>query len=152
MTDYIVVQRSQAIAAPAATISALIADFHKWVGWSPWEEIDPDLTRTYSGPESGVGTKYEWSGNKKAGAGSMEITAVSDAKIDLDLTFTRPFKSQSLTKFSLASEGDSTVVAWQVLTPKSFMLTILGPFIKLEKNVGGDLEKGLAKLKALAEG
>lgn len=32
--------------APAATILALLTDFHEWTRWSPWEDIDPDMQRS----------------------------------------------------------------------------------------------------------
>ncbi len=68
------VERSTVVAAPADQIFPLLVDFHEWPRWSPWEDIDPDMQRTYGGAESGVGATYAWSGNRKAGAGSMEIT------------------------------------------------------------------------------
>ena len=47
-------------------------------------------------------------------------------------------------------EGGTTVV-WQVLTPKSLATRIFGIFMNFDKMVGGDLERGLAKLKTVAE-
>src|SRR4051794_33134823 len=70
--------RSTSIQAPVGTLHALVDDFHEWVAWSPWEGVDPDLQRTYTGPERGVGAAYAWTGNRKAGQGSMEITGVTD--------------------------------------------------------------------------
>ena len=55
-----------------------IVDFRRWPAWSPWEDVDPDLRRTYSGPDSGVGAAYAWEGNRKAGKGRMEIVDVAD--------------------------------------------------------------------------
>ncbi len=151
MTDYIVVERRIAIDAPSEQIARLIVDFHEWTDWSPWEGIDPDMERTYSGPDSGVGASYSWSGNRKAGAGNMLIESVDDSTIDLALTFTRPFKSDSRTCFDLVPDGAGTAVVWQVLTPKTLMLRVMSVFMSLEKTVGPDLEKGLAQLKAVAE-
>jgi hypothetical protein len=68
------VERSITVNAPSPRVHGLVDDFHNWVLWSPWEDVDPDLRRTYKGPGSGVGARYEWSGNRKAGAGSMDIT------------------------------------------------------------------------------
>ena len=62
------------IAAPPEKVFAAIVDFHEWPHWSPWEDLDPDLERTYTGAASGVGAVYEWEGNRKAGEGRMEIT------------------------------------------------------------------------------
>jgi len=38
---------------------AEIVDFHRWTAWSPWEDLDPDLQRSYSGPDAGTGSVYE---------------------------------------------------------------------------------------------
>ena len=63
------VQRATSIKAPPEKVFALINDFHNWGQWSPWEKLDPALNRTYSGPASGKGAVYEWTGNSKVGAG-----------------------------------------------------------------------------------
>lgn len=152
MTDYMVIERRRTIAAPVSRITPLIIDFHGWSDWSPWEGIDPDMQREYTGPESGVGTHYEWSGNKKAGAGNMEITAVRPDAIELDLNFTRPFKSQGKTNFEFSADGNETTVTWQVHSPKTFMTRVVGIFMNFDKSVGGDLDRGLDKLKAEVEG
>jgi hypothetical protein len=47
------VTRSTTIEAPSAVVHDLIADFHEWPRWSPWEDLDPDLERTFSGAERG---------------------------------------------------------------------------------------------------
>lgn len=151
MTNYIVVERKLTINASTEQLQSWVIDFHKWVDWSPWEDIDPELKRTYSGPDAGVGASYDWSGNRKAGAGNMTIRSISGTAIDIDLTFTKPFKSQSKTHFDFQPNGTGTTVLWQVLTPKTSMLKIMSIFMKLDKTVGPDLEKGLAKLKSVTE-
>jgi hypothetical protein len=151
MTDYLVIERQTTIASEPSQIAAHIVDFHEWADWSPWEDIDPDLARTYSGPASGVGATYEWSGNRKAGAGRMEIQAITASEIDIALDFTRPFKSKSKAHFTLSPDGDRSVVKWQIHTPKTIMTKIAGVFMNMDKAVGADLEKGLAKLKATVE-
>jgi uncharacterized protein YndB with AHSA1/START domain len=69
------VTRDTTVDAPPQEVYELLADFRQWRRWSPWEDIDPQLWRSYSGADSGVGAVYEWSGNRKAGAGRMEIIA-----------------------------------------------------------------------------
>jgi hypothetical protein len=151
MTDYIVVERNLRIMAPVTEIQGWVTDFHKWVDWSPWEGIDPDLQRSYEGPTEGVGARYEWSGNRKAGAGHMRIEAIREDEIDIDLTFTKPFKSDSKTQFRFSADGDQTDVSWSVLTPRTLLLRVMSVFMKLDKTVGPDLESGLARLKAVSE-
>ena len=46
--DFQVVRRTT-IAAPPAVVFAQLNDFRKWQAWSPWEKMDPNLQRTYSG-------------------------------------------------------------------------------------------------------
>ena len=52
------VTRTATIAAPPERLRALINDFHEWTAWSPWEDVDPAMERTYSGAEHGVGAHY----------------------------------------------------------------------------------------------
>ena len=145
--------RSIVIQAPAQRIYPHVADFRKWRAWSPWEELDPDLKRAYEGPESGKGAVYRWDGNKQAGAGRMEITeAASPTRVVIALDFTRPFEAHNTTEFDLASRGDATEVTWAMHGPQPFMFRVMSVFMSMDKLVGKDFEKGLARLKAVAEG
>src|SRR6202045_5117035 len=67
------VERAIGIKAPAERIFPLINDFHQWVSWSPYENKDPAMKRSYSGAESGRGAVYAWDGDKNVGSGRMEI-------------------------------------------------------------------------------
>lgn len=145
------VERQQRVEAPAAAVLERIVDFRRWPGWSPWEDIDPELRRTYSGPDSGVGAAYEWEGNRKAGKGRMEIVDVADDAVTIDVQFARPFKSRSSSAFRLRPDGDATVVTWTMTGPKTFMTKVMGVFTSMDKLIGPDFEKGLARLKADAE-
>lgn len=152
MADNYVVERSKAIQAPAEAVYAEIVDFHRWTAWSPWEDIDPNLQRTYSGPDAGAGARYAWSGNRKAGEGSMEITeAVDNARVVIDLRFIKPFKSHSTTTFHLNPDGESTRVTWTVTGPMTLMTRIMGVFKSMDKLIGPDFEKGLRRLKSVVE-
>src|ERR1700758_3085197 len=71
--DRFSVQRSATVNAPADKVFPLIADFHEWRKWSPWEDRDPDLKRNYGGAELGKGAIYAWEGKKNVGSGRMEI-------------------------------------------------------------------------------
>src|SRR5213082_2487324 len=71
------VQRATTVKAPPERIFPLINDFHQWGTWSPWEDKDPAMKRTYSGAGSGKGAVYAWDGSKNVGTGRMEILEVS---------------------------------------------------------------------------
>jgi hypothetical protein len=147
-----VVERSTLISATPERIFPLLQDFHRWVDWSPWEGIDPNLQRTYTGPQSGVGASYAWVGSRKVGSGRMEIVAADpNDSLDIALAFLKPFKAENHTRFGLQWSGSSTTVTWTMSGKKTLMSKIMGIFMSMDKLIGKDFEKGLAQLKSLAE-
>jgi uncharacterized protein YndB with AHSA1/START domain len=136
------------IAAPPERVHALIADFREWQKWSPWEGLDPDLEREYDG--HGVGQRYHWSGNKKAGEGEMRMTGLAPERIDIDLEFVKPFKAQNKIDFVITPEGEGTRVAWSMSGRRNVVLAAAGKLF-FDKAIGEDFERGLASLKAEAE-
>ena len=71
------VERSLAVKAPADAIYPHVADFHFWMSWSPYEDRDPGMKRTFGRTASGKGATYAWDGNNNVGAGHMEILEAS---------------------------------------------------------------------------
>ena len=154
MAKTLTVERSATINAPPERVYALIEDLRQWERWSPWEELDPDMQHTYSGAERGVGAVHEWKGNKKAGEGRMRITeAESPRHLGLALTFIKPFKSENTTSFDLTDVGGSnaTNVKWSMQSPQNWMMRVMDVFMNMDKRIGNDFEKGLAKLSTLAQ-
>ncbi|HEY2509614.1 MAG TPA: SRPBCC family protein [Polyangiaceae bacterium] len=141
--------RSVVVAAQPEALHALVDDFHAWVKWSPWEGLDPDLARTYSGAEKGVGAHYAWAG-KKSGEGSMAITGATPQRIDIDLNFVKPFKANNKAVFRFDPEGKATRVSWTMSGNRNVLLAVMGKLF-FDGMIGKDFDKGLAKLKALAE-
>ena len=151
-TDTYVVQRSTTIDAAPERVYAEIADFHRWTAWSPWEELDPELERTYSGAEAGTGAIYSWSGNRKAGQGRMEILeATEPSTVRIDLQFLKPWRARNDTVFAITPAGSGSHVTWTMTGEKTFMTKVMGLFTSMDKMVGPDFEKGLARLKARTE-
>ena len=147
------VVRNGIIAAPPSSVYPHIANFKNWQAWSPWEGIDPNLQRTYRGPEEGVGAKYEWAGNRKVGSGSMEITsAVPNVAVDMDLEFLKPFRASNKTCIELLPDTDgNTHISWSMTGKKTLMIKIMGIFKSMDSLVGKDFEKGIAQLKSVVE-
>jgi hypothetical protein len=146
------IQRTGVIDAPPERIHPLLDDLRRWAEWSPWEKLDPEMKRTFSGAASGRGAAYAWDGNKKAGAGRMEITGSSPERVTIQLDFTRPFEAHNITTFTLQPRGGRTEVVWSMDGPQPFMNKVMCVFIDMDKLIGKDFEAGLASLKALAEG
>src|SRR5262245_48267302 len=95
------VTRGATIAAPAAAAFAQVNDFHKWMNWSPWEGIDPNLKRTYDGAPAGVGATYHWVGNKQVGEGRMTVMESKPAElIRIKLEFIAPFAATNQADFA----------------------------------------------------
>jgi hypothetical protein len=82
------VARSIAIDAAPEHAFALVNDFHEWPVWSPYEKLDPGMTKTFEGPRSGTGAVYTYSGNQKVGAGRITLlNSVAPTSISLRLEF-----------------------------------------------------------------
>jgi hypothetical protein len=150
--DDFVISRSTTIKAKPEVIFSLINDFHEWEKWSPYEALDADLKKTFSGSKKGVGAIYEYDG-KKAGAGKMEITKTSEPnEIVSNLTIIRPMQADNIAKFTLEQKDDSTIVTWSLSGHNKLVNKIADLILNIDKLVGKDFEKGLADLKRVVEG
>lgn len=146
------VERTTRIQAPPEKVYALIEDFHLWPQWSPFEKLDPDMKRTFSGAAKGQGAVYAWAGNGKAGEGRMEITEVTPAtRLTIALDFLKPFKANNTAEFTLLPRDGGTEVTWAMYGPTPFVAKIMHLFFSMDSMVGKDFEAGLANLKRLSE-
>jgi hypothetical protein len=146
------VERRLAVKAPAGALYPLIANFHLWQTWSPYETRDPAMKRSFGGAEQGQGATYAWDGNNNVGAGRMEILeAAEPAKVRIKLDFERPFEGHNTAEFTMAPQGDATLVTWAMYGPAPFMSRLMQVFINMDTMIGKDFETGLANLKKLTE-
>ena len=146
------VQRALSIKAPADRIFPLVNDFHQWKTWSPYENKDPAMKRTYGGADSGKGAVYAWDGNKNVGSGRMEILEASaPSKIVIKLDFFTPFEGHNTAEFTMLPQDDGTLVNWVMHGPANFMSKLIQVFMNLDNMIGKDFETGLANLKTLTE-
>jgi uncharacterized protein YndB with AHSA1/START domain len=150
--DTLRVQRAASIKAPPEKIYPLISDFHQWRAWSPYEDRDPNLQRSYSGAASGRGAVYEWNGNKNVGSGRMEILDAPPAqKVVIKLDFLKPFEAHNTAEFTLLPQGDTTTVTWLMHGPAPFMSKVMQVFMNMDNMIGKDFAAGLANLKRVTE-
>jgi uncharacterized protein YndB with AHSA1/START domain len=153
--DTFLVSRSAIMAAPAEKIFPMINDLHAQSAWSPFEK-DPDMKRAHSGAPAGPGAVYEWNGNRNVGAGRIAITdSVPPSRVSLNLDMSRPFDAHNKVDFVLEQNGGdtkvSTKVTWAMQGRQPFMAKLVSLFINCDRMVGGEFERGLAKLKTLVE-
>jgi hypothetical protein len=146
------VERSATIGAPVETVFAQVNDFHRWEAWSPWAKLDPAAKATFAGAASGQGAKFSWSGNDKVGAGTMTlIESLPNQFIKIDVAFTRPFEGSTISEFAFRPQGSATVVTWASYGEQNFIGKAICLFVSMDRMLGGDMEKGLAQMKAVAE-
>lgn len=146
------VERSASINARPERIYALINDFRNWQKWSPWERLDPTMSRTISGAARGKGAVYEWSGQGQVGAGRMEITGATPFRhISIQLDFIKPFEASSTVDFVLEKKGEATNVTWVMSGRNRFFEKVMTIFCDMDQMIGKDYETGLANLKSIAE-
>ncbi len=150
--DIFAIERSVSIKAPPEKIFAVIGDFHRAPEWSPWEALDPQMKRSFSGSASGKGAIYSWSGNDEVGEGSMEVLEFNPpTKMVMNLHFVRPMEGDNAVEYVLVPEGEMTKMTWSMRGPNNFCGKVMQVFMNCEAMCGKAFEDGLAKLKAVCE-
>ncbi len=144
----IVVQRQITVRAPAEKVFAIIGDLKRFNEFSPWAEMDPQAKYTYSGPEKGPGQKMSWQSAKLGNGSQTIVDYVESRRIASALDFGEMGKAQ--TSFELSPVGADTAVTW------GFKTVLANPLerwmgLLYGRWIGADYEKGLAKLKVVAE-
>jgi hypothetical protein len=146
------IERSATMRAPAAAAFAQVNDFQRWRAWSPWEKVDPQLKRTYEGPQAGAGAQYAWQGNKDVGEGRMTIVESRPGElVRIKLEFFKPFAATNEAQFSFKPAGDTTAVTWSMTGQNNFLARAICMFVSMDKMVGGMFEQGLAQMKSTVE-
>ena len=146
------VARTATIAAPPAKVFEAVNDLHKWEAWSPWAKLDPNAKATFEGPAAGVGAAFAWVGNSEIGEGRMTIKDSKPAeKVIIKLDFIKPMEGTSDIAFDLKPAGTGTEVTWTMTGEDGFMGKAARLVMDIDKMVGNDFEKGLARLKATVE-
>ena len=144
------VKRSIVMAAPPAKVYDIVSDPRTWAKWSVWNQRDPKMDVTYSGPPFGQGAKWSWV-SRSEGSGSMEFVKVDpNRRIDYTLSFP-DFGMKSGGEWLFEPEGAGTRVTWSNRgdvgpNPLKHYLAWM-----MDRMVGPDFEGGLANLKNLAE-
>lgn len=145
-----VVERQVTIAALPGKVFGIVSDLRRFKDFSPWAELDPDLQYSFEGPEAGIGQKMSWSSkNPQLGTGSQTVV---DYQPNTRFATTLDFgeMGDAIGYFNFVPVGNDTKVTWGF---KSLLRNPLERWMGLlfDRWIGADYEKGLAKLKVLAE-
>ena len=87
-------------------------------------------------------------GKKSKDRGSESI---SNQSVKTQLTYTKPMAMSQLAEVSLTPVDGGTKVKWSVDGHNGFLFRLMGVIMNMDKSVGSEFEKGLAKLKIAAE-
>lgn len=146
------VVRTVAIDAPPERIFPLINDLRQFNTWSPYENKDPAMKRTFSGPASGPGSVYAFDGNSQVGAGRLEISAVDvPTRVAIQLDMIKPIAASNLVEFTLTPRAGGTQITWAMTGCNGFIGKLMGLFFNMDRMIGNDFEAGLAALKSRIE-
>lgn len=143
------VERSALVAAPPPAVLARIADLHQWTAWSPWER--PGMRRSYGGPPEGEGASYYFSGGAEAERGRLTVVKAAPGGVAVEMEIEEPRASLADLELRLVPEGDGTRLTWVMSGEVEVRGEALGRAGDPEATVGADLEKGLARLRAVVE-
>ncbi len=147
------ISRELAIKATPEALFPLVNSARQANRWMPWMDSDPKMLIQYYGPEEGPGSKTTWDSTGKMGTGGAVIVeSVLNKSVKTQITYTKPMDMEQMAEFTLIPNGNATIVRWVVTGKNSFMGRFFCFFINMDKMVGAEFEKGLGKLKTLAEG
>jgi len=150
--DTFQVRRSASIKAAPEQIFPLINDLHRFNTWNPFEKKDPNVKRSYSGPESGKGAAYAFDGNKDVGKGTLEILdSAPGSRVTMSLHMVEPFEVRNRVDFTLEPKAGATEVTWTMQGAVPYFAKIIHLFVNMDRMVGTQFEAGLASLKTIAE-
>jgi hypothetical protein len=145
------VQRSAIVEAPAHEVFEIVNDLTNWGRWSPYDSRDPDMQKDFSGPKSGVGARYAWSGNNQVGAGQMTIVASQPGElVGMKLEFSRPFKCCNDVHFTFEPVSSGTNVSWIMDGKNTLFSKAMSLVMSMDKMCGPDFEQGLSNLNKVA--
>ena len=144
------VEHSVVINAGTERIHPYVDDLRQWPKWTPWQEMEPEMTLRYGNVTRGVGASQSW--HSKNSHGRLIITASSPNNgIAYDIFFdndTTP--SISAIEYKVNNTG-STLVTWRL--HGDINLPVLGGYVAIfVSTITRDMYRtGLQNLKVLVE-
>lgn len=140
------------INASPETVWPLMSSLRAANEWSPWADLDTAATVEFSGEPGTVGEKQMWEGSGDMGKGEMEIAAIDPMKrVETNLHFMEPRDGKANAWLTMEPEGEGTKVSWgfsmDAPVPFNLLMTLGGMKGAIKK----EYQKGLNKLKDMAE-
>lgn len=146
------VEREVLIDAPKPLVFNLTNSLRDMQTWSPWAELDPDQVTTWEGEDGAPGSSMTWDGNSDVGKGIQTLTAVEDnTRVDSRLEFIEPYADVAEASVMLEDADESTRVKWRLSGKSPFPRNVISLIMGMKGSLENSFDKGLAKLKTMAE-
>lgn len=146
------VKRDIIINAPQQKVFDYLRHLKNQDNFNKWVMTDPNMKKEFKGVDGTVGFVYAWDGNKRAGAGEQQITALVEGNsIQTEIRFIRPFAgiAQANTIIEFVSDNQ-TKITWnnesKMMYPMNIMISMI------EKMLAKDMDESLGNLKRVLEG
>lgn len=148
--DYMVSQ-SIVIYRPQADVFTYVKMIDNQKYYSIWIMEDPKSLMTSKGLDGEVGYISAWdSKNKNVGKGEQEIMKLTNERIDVDLRFVRPFKSEAKASTTCKSiDPNKTEVINEFYGHSSYPMNLMTVFMK--GMLRDAMRKNLNNLKGILE-
>jgi effector-binding domain-containing protein len=111
--------------------------------------MEPETQVSYRGEPGQTGHGYDWQGNK-TGSGGMTLLSSSSNRVDCDLQFLKPFKSEAEVAFDIQPLEDGQArVTWSMLSSLPIFMFWMKPM--MIGMIKSDYNRGLLLLKDYVE-
>ncbi|MBI1822117.1 MAG: SRPBCC family protein [Nitrospirae bacterium] len=145
-------ERSGLINASSEEIYPYLISFKSGSEWNPYEKIDPSMKKSYSGPETGVGSIMEFDGNSDVGSGRLEIiNVIPNQQVEIKLMMLRPLKATNIVQYKLNPKDQGTLFTWTMSGDNNFLSKLVSIFINCDKMLGDQFNQGIQNLKTVVE-
>ena len=110
-----------------------------------------ELSRDQPGTGSAITLRLRVAPTLATTTQAMEITSSSAEAIGIRLAFLKPFKATNDVDLTFVAAGAATEVTWTMRGEQTGMAAVFSKLVPMDRLIGKDFEKGLARLKAVAE-
>ena len=140
------IERSTVMQAPAARVFDLLTHLDRWEEWTPW----PSMELVRSGPAFGVGAQMSWD-DPFAGDGVFRIVTSEPNSL---LSYRVSVQGGAITTngaLRLEERDGVTHVQWRETGDFGWNPLMGYAALTMNRTQGTELERGLARLKSVAE-
>ncbi|NOU50653.1 SRPBCC family protein [Pseudoalteromonas sp. JBTF-M23] len=147
------VERHIVIKRPVEPVFSYIKYLKNQSNYSKWEQMDPNMEKSYKGEDGTVGFVSTWrSDDPDVGAGEQEIIKIDENKrIDFELRFIEPFQSTDPAYMITEGVSGGTKVTWGFRGNMDYPINLMLLVMDFEQVLGNDLQVGLDNLKEILE-